>query len=84
MALILQFERKVELPQGMWHIEELLNAGSLVGYKVVRFDVELQEIEILDTFPIDTYNNGQTEAGKAWVKAATLVNRANRDVLGLD
>lgn len=84
MALILEFQRKETIQQTLWHVEEVIQDNQLVGYKVVRFNIERQTTEILDTFTVDVYDNKQTKYQEAWVQAATLVNRANRDVLGLE
>jgi ABC-type maltose transport system permease subunit len=84
MAQILEFNQFVKAPlMVLWRVDEFITGGQLSGYKVVRFNVETQKEETLDVFLVDMYDNNQTKFAEAWNAAATLMSRANRDVLGV-
>lgn len=84
MALVLNIEDYRNPPKMVWAVEEWYMDGQLVGYQVTRYNWRTAKQEVLESFFVDSYDNNQSKYAAAWNSAATLMSRANRDVLGHD
>lgn len=84
MSKVLWLDQYRKPTQNTWEVEDWYVDGQMIGYRVVKFNRNLQKQEVLESFFVDPNDNDQRQYAHAWNRAQTVKNKANAIIRGWD